>query len=481
MRAELPAERGGTSFAAPGRHRQAKSELGYLASVRAVATTNLVITAVSALTGIGVARCLGPAGRGAYAIVTSYTQAAAAIGECGLTASICYLVARYPDRAADVVRTGGALLLALGVVVGTGGILAAPLVFPHDAAAAAALRVAFAAQPMVFLMACWVFALQAIRLPSWNLVRTVQPLFHAAGVAVVAVAAVLTIGWTVTCLLASIALQAMFAFVLWLRERPARGRIRRREAVKLVRYGGAVFLSAVPYLLNAYLDVLVLAMLVDPAKVGLYAVAVSMSMLSQPICAAFGNVAMPRLARRAAAERATGEPPFAVSGGRDQAVAPHARRVAVLAVGASLLCGTVVVGLMSAAAPVLVPLLFGTRYERSIGLLWLLAPGAVLLGCNRVMDDVLRGLGRSLTVARCEGVGTVLTIVGLAMLVPAFGIAGAAIVSTAAYSVTFLFLLRALLTAVGVPVRAVPAQARGEIAIRVAAARSATPAKAGRK
>jgi len=350
------------------------------------------------------------------------------------------------------------------------------LVFPRDADAAAAFRVAFAAQPMIFLVACWVFALQATRLPAWNLVRALQPLFHAVAVALVAVTTGLTIGWTVTCLLASTAIQMMFAVACWRRERPARGRIRRREAVELARYGGAVFLSAAPYLLSAYLDVLILAVLVDPAKVGLYAVAVSMSLLSQPICAAFGNVAMPLLARRAATEPASGAP-----AGPDSATAPHARRTAVLAVGASLLIGTVVVGLMCAAAPVLVPLLFGARYERSIGLLWLLAPGAVLLGCNRVMDDVLRGLGQSLTVARCEGVGTILTIVGLATVVPALGVAGAAIVSTVAYSVAFLFLLRALLRAVGVPARAVPTQARSLIAARVAGARGAIQTNAERR
>ncbi|SNQ51098.1 conserved membrane hypothetical protein [Frankia canadensis] len=480
MRAGLPTGRGGTSLASIGRHRKPKAERGYLASVRATAITNLAITAVSAVMGIGIARCLGPAGRGAYAIVTSYTQAAATIGELGLTASICYFVARYPDRAADVVRTGGALLLALGVVVGAGGILAAPLVFPHDAAAAATFRVAFAAQPLIFVSGCLVFALQATRLPAWNLVRAVQPLVQAAVVSTVAVAAGLTIGRTVGGLLVSTAVQTAAAFVLWRRECPTRGRIRHRDAAELMRYGGAVFLSTVPFLLTAYLDVLILALLVDPAKVGLYAVAVSMSMLSQPICVAFGNVAMPLLARHAATKPVSDES-AGLAAGRNPPVARHVRRTAGLAVGASLLSGTVVAGLISAAAPVLVPLLFGAHYERSIGLLWLLAPGAVLLGCNRVMDDLLRGLGRSLTVARCEGVGAVLTVVGLAVLVPALGIAGAAITSTAAYSVAFLFLLRALLRAIGVPVRAVPSQARGLIAIRIAGARGAIPTNAERR
>ncbi|MCM3926339.1 oligosaccharide flippase family protein, partial [Frankia sp. AiPs1] len=419
----------------------------------ATAATSLAVTAAGAVLGILLARLLGPASRGAYAIVTSYALAAAAVGECGLTAAICFFVARQPGRAPDVVRTGGALLLALGVAVGAGGYFAAPLVLPHDPAAARAFRIVFAAEPVIFVSACWVFALQATRLAVWNLIRAVQPLLQLVGVGLLAATVGLTLGATVACLLVSIAVQAALAALLWRLDIHTRGRIRRHDARRLLRYGAGVFLSAVPYLLSAQLDILVLALLVEPTQVGYYAVAVSMSLISQPICVAFGNVAMPRLARQPAA---------ADSGG----VPAGPRRTAMIAVGASLSCGIVAAAAMSALAPVVVPVVLGARYEPSVHLLWLLAPGAALLGCNRVTDDVLRGLDRALTVARCEGVGSALTVVGLAALVPLLGIEGAAIASTVAYTASFLLLFRAVLRAVDVPARTVPARAYGLLAAR---------------
>ncbi|KJE25623.1 membrane protein involved in the export of O-antigen and teichoic acid [Frankia torreyi] len=440
---------------------------GYLAGVRASAATSLTVTVVGAGMSVLLARLLGPAGRGAYAVVTSYALAAAAVGECGLTAAICFFVARDPRRAPDVVRTGGALLLALGAVVGVSGFFAASLVLPHDHAAATAFRVVFAAQPIIFVSACWVFALQATRLAMWNLTRAVQPLLHLAGIGVLAATVGLTLGATVACLLVSITVQAALAALLWRLDVPDRGRIRRREAHRLLRYGAGVFLSTLPYLLSTKLDILLLALLVEPAKVGYYAVAVSMSLVSQPICVAFGNVAMPRLARQGGAADADRTP-------------TSSRRTAMIAVGASLACGIVVIGAMSALAPLVVPLVLGARYAPSVHLLWLLAPGAALLGCNRVTDDVLRGLDRALTVARCEGVGSVLTVVGLAVLVPVLGIEGAAIASSVAYTASFLLLFRAVLRAVDVSARTVPARAYGLLVARAAGMRRPMPLGGGR-
>ncbi|ADP80281.1 lipopolysaccharide biosynthesis protein [Pseudofrankia inefficax] len=428
------------------KHRVSRRSGGYLASVGSTAATSVAISGLGAAGGLILARYLGPAGRGTYAVIMSYMLAAATIGECGLTYAVCYTAARDRPGARDAVRTGGTMLLGLGLFVGAAGIVVAPLVV-HDRAAVTAFRVAFAAQPVVFGASAWIFALQATRIGSWNVIRVLQPVAYSAAVVALALADLLSVGRAVLCLVGSMVLQAIAAAALCRQALPGRGRLRRSIGRDLAGYGGATMISSVSYLLNTSLDLLLLAVLVQPAQVGHYAVAVSMAMLPQPVCAAFGNVAMPRLA--------AGRP--AVAGG---SASGADRRVVLAAVGASLAFGVLCIGVLSAAAPLAVHVMLGQAYAPSIGLFWLLAPGAAVLGCNRAMDDVLRGLGRTLPVARCEWTGTVLTVALLATLVPTIGVAGAAVASSVAYLVTFVLLLRVALRSVGITARSVPARLR---------------------
>jgi len=426
--------------------RRARRRGDYLSHVGVTAATSIAATGLAAAGGLLLARYLGPSGRGTFAVITSYMMAAMTIGECGLTTAICYTVARNRAGARDAVRTGGAMLVLLGIIAGAAGVAAAPLVV-HDPESVTAFRAVFAAQPLLFGTAAWLFALQATRIGSWNLVRALQPAGFTIAVVALALAHLLTVERAVLCLVGSLVLQAVVAAATCRVAVPGRGRFRRSMARDLARYAGPTTLSSVPYLLNAKLDVLLLGVLVQPAQVGHYAVAIAMSVLPQPVCSAFGNVAMPRLAAGRAA----------VANG-SASVAD--RRVVLAAVGASLATGVVCMGALSAIAPLAVRGLLGPGYAPSVGLFWLLAPGGAVLGCNRAMDDVLRGLGLTLTVARCEWVGTVLTVVLLATLVPTIGVAGAAAASTVAYGVTFVLLLRAALRAVGLPARSLPAWLR---------------------
>lgn len=113
-------------------------------------------------------------------------------------------------------------------------------------------------------------------------------------------------------------------------------------------------------------------------------------------------------------------------------------------------------------APFVVAPLFGTGYGRVTAVLFILAPGSVLYVVNKVLGDVLRGLGRPGLVARCEWAGVVGTLAGLAATVPAFGVYGAAGTSTVVYAGVHLLLRHAARTTSGSAARrAGPRHARG--------------------
>nr|MDT0667854.1 hypothetical protein [Micromonospora sp. DSM 115978] len=110
--------------------------------------------------------------------MVAYVLATAAICELGLTASICFHVARRRVPPVDVVRTGAWAILVCGTVAGAGGYLLAPLILHGHADGELALRIAFAAEPMFFLGGAWASAVQATDIRSWNLVRLSQPVFY---------------------------------------------------------------------------------------------------------------------------------------------------------------------------------------------------------------------------------------------------------------------------------------------------------------
>jgi len=144
-----------------------------------------------------------------------------------------------------------------------------------------------------------------------------------------------------------------------------------------------------------------------------------------PVVSALGNVLFPRLAAMK-------------HGG------PAERRLVRSAVLLSSVVALVVVGILTATAFVTVPLVFGHEYDASVQLVWLLAPAGVLLASTQVASDLLRGRGQPGLVARAQAVGLVFTVILLAVLIPRWGAAGAAVATGVACAVTWALLMRGL-------------------------------------
>ncbi|MCK9903280.1 oligosaccharide flippase family protein [Frankia sp. Cpl3] len=414
----------------------------------------MLIALFGLLSGLFLARVLGASGRGTYATIIAYTLTAATICEGGITAAICYFVAKNPSQGRDVVRTGALILFVIGVVVAVAGIIAAPWITTGDSEAVAAFRIAFMAQPLIFAGSCWVFALQATSIPAWNLARVIQPAAYSILIFLVVLGATLTVTLAVWCMIASLVVQTLVAAMLGGRTLPGRGHLRRDVGVDLARYGSATMLSTIPHALASRLDVLLLAVLVEPAQLGRYTVANSIIIVGIPLCSAFGLVAMPRLA----ASRSSETTPASRGSG--------ILRITFAAVAASLLSGTVLVISISAVAPFLLVALLGEQFRDSIDLLWLMAGGVALFGCNRAMHEILRGLGENLAVARCELVDLIAKCALLAGLTPTMGIYGAAIASSIASGITFILLLRSVLVVLDTPLHTVLVRFRQLISAR---------------
>jgi O-antigen/teichoic acid export membrane protein len=414
--------------ARPSRARHTLTRLQAPGPTRAVAATavvNVSSTVVAATAGVILARSLGPSDRGDYAAVVAWFGVVLIIGELGQTAATTYHVARHPENAKDYTATSRVLMTVTGALTAGIGFLVAPLLAHGDSDLLLSYRVVFVVCLPVFVGAGYSFALQAVSISRWNVMRIAQPIAYLLLVVVAQLTGHLTLVVATAVLALTVTAQAALSYGLARRSGLTGGRARREHVRPLTRYGFSQVLASAPQTFNGRLDQLVLSQTVRSSELGHYAVAVTLSGLAVPVVSALGNVLFPRLAamkRGGAAER----------------------RLVRSAVLTSSLVALVVVGVLTATAFVTVPLVFGPDYDASVRLVWLLAPAGVLLASTQVASDLLRGRGQPGLVARAQGVGLVLTIILLAALIPRWGASGAAVATGAACAVTWALLMQGL-------------------------------------
>jgi len=397
-------------------------------TARTVARTagfNMASTVAAGLGGVIVARAFGPTVRGEYAAITAWFGLVLMVGGMGQPAALCFYVANDPDRARRYVATSRAMMLATGTVAMAAGFVAAPVLARGGAGVAAGYRIAFGASVLAFVGASYTFSLQARDLHQWNLVRISQPVASVVVIGVLWRLRLLTLQTALLTLPATMLLQLAWSYAACRRAGLAPGRANPALAGPLSVYGAAQIAALAPATLNAQLDQLVLSQTVPPAELGRYAIAVSLTLLPVPLVTAIGNVAFPRLAAQRAVTTAT-------------------RRIQRMAVLASAGITAALLLPLAAGAYWLVPLVFGPAYRGAVPLVWILAPGTVFLACSQVVGDLLRGRNHPMVVAWAQGLAAVFTVVLLIVLLPAVGVAGAAIASTVAYGIALSAMLRAL-------------------------------------
>lgn len=397
---------------------RSRPQRAFLRTVGRTAGYNVVTTGFGAVTGVLLARWLGASGRGDYAAAMAFLGIALTFFELGLGSSVVYHVSRWRANQADYVRTAATLLIPLAAVAAVAAALVGVLLFDDSPARRGAFLVLPLSIAFCFAGAPASFALQALHLGRWNLVRLVPPVSFLMLVVGAHLVTSLDVVLVVNLLAATFAGQTALAWWLYHRATRDRGRPRRDYVHPLLRFGVLNMASTAPNALNSRADQLVLAVLVPSAALGEYAVAVSLSVLAGPLVLAFGHVAFPGLAR-----------------GEDVA------RTIRTSIRGAILVSVLSLAVILAAGPFAIPLIFGPDYHSVTTILLVLAPGAAVVVVNQVLGDVLRGLGRPAAVALCEGFGMVSTIGGLFLLVPRLGVMGAAVTSTVTYLVVFALLL----------------------------------------
>ncbi len=382
--------------------------------VAGLTAANFVLAALGFITGPLLARALGASGRGDLAAVTVPLTLAPGVLGLGIPA----FAYRELPRGRPIEQVIGSLGLPLLVI----GLLAAACAIPVADALAGGretvrtcLIVVMLSVPLFLLgslLASSLAALQRWRsVVATNAIPLVVPFV---AIVVLDVLGHLTVGAAAAATIAGSLLS--LAPGLWLLRKAKRPVFRPSIARNGVSFGVKAWVGGLALIANLRLDQFVMITAVAPRELGFYAVATTISGVSAIACGALTPPLMSRI------------------GAGEQQLMPQAVRI--------VLAATAVLNvLLALATPVLLSVLFGPAFRAAAPMALVLLAANVPQAAASVLSSSLQADGAPLIPSVGEGLALVITVAGLAVLLGPLGGMGAAIVSFAAYTTSFLFQL----------------------------------------
>jgi O-antigen/teichoic acid export membrane protein len=388
--------------------------VGFLRNVLVLVAGEGGVMALNLVTGILLARGLGPEGRGAYLAVAFWPQILGWCATLGFPKASAYFRAKALKRAGSLFTNALAIVLIVGGVVVGGGLLALPHLLHRYPPGV--VRIGQAMLFCLFAIAlsdiCQGLLQGAARFGPMTAARLTLPVVQCVGFGALFLAGRLEVGTAAIVLVAG-TLGVLLLQLVMLGSEDLIGAPDRGLLVETGRYAirsYPAFLASVGLL---SLDQIVLIPLLSPAELGLYVVATRALLLAQ--------------APSAAAQVLFSHIP-ALSAGEGRALTR--RTIAAAAV----LTGAVGLGL-AVLAPRLISILFGPAFLPATSAFRVLLLGAIAMGLARITAESLSGLGRPLLTSVTQVATLGAMALGLWVFVPRWGIVGAGWAVTMAHCV----------------------------------------------
>lgn len=339
---------------------------------------SLATQALGIVTGLLLARGLGPHDRGAVAAMILWPTVCVAVGELGLGSSFTFYTARGKYGVQSLARYAGRASSTQTLYLVPIGLLVSWLALSH--ADVHPLLAGLVLASVLIPGSLWSRYVAAIlqgqaRMLSSFTVR----LAMASGTAITL--AVLTVAGTMTTWSAIIAylvgLAAMMVVCWWHVRHLIRGFAdadnEKPRSKEFLRYGLRALPGGLYPVEILFIDQMLVALFLGPYELGLYVTAVAFTTLPRIIATGLGSAAIPLIAREARGKTLN------------------------LTAGLMALAFAVIVPvclLLALVLPWLLPVLFGTPFEGAVPVGQLLLAGSCAYALRRVLGDCLRGLGK---------------------------------------------------------------------------------------
>lgn len=403
------------------------------AIVRALTGTMLgdVTIQLSVLvTGVIVARALGPVDRGHFAFLTLVASLLWQLCPLGVPFALTYVLARMPTKGLTVVRqlrTSIAVQLIAATVLATIVLAVLTADRPHYVQTGAALVLGVVA-PWILFQYCLSILQGLRRFTPFNILRAVPTAAFASIAAALFLTGQtsfteITLAWVASqVILVPIALRLAWHSVR-AAEEPNGGNPPSRSWV--MRFGRRSILGASFPSETYRIDQVVVALVLSPSALGLYVVALAFTRLPRFVARSIGIVANPAVAS---------------SSDQDEARKKMWRFVGIVIPACG--CVTVLLWLFS---PRLVTWFFGAEFSEASSITRLLLIATMFYCARRVLSDGARGAGYPGLATVAELVGLIAQLPLFAVFVPAGETKGVAYALIGSSTIAFAVLAAALL------------------------------------
>jgi O-antigen/teichoic acid export membrane protein len=363
------------------------------------------------------ARLLGPAGRGAYYLVTLTPSTIFSLGQFGLPSAISFFSGKGRSTRSMLLTSLATGLVLAGVLL-AGTWLLLPWLEENvlQAAPSDLVRIALISLPFQFVAAfagSMLIGRQILR--NYNIILVSQSVLALS--LTIVVVGVLGLG-VAGAVVANLAVAVAGALaVLAESRRVTRSDPSAHESPvhpgELLSYGLKLYPASVTSFFSYRADVYLLGwLLADPVAIGLYSLAVSMAELTFFVPDSVSTVFFPRIA---GAERVSANE-----------MAPMVCRFTVLI---TILSAIGLIPVAYAAVYLILP-----AFSGSLPAFLVILPGVVALSVSKILSSYVSGLGLPTPIAITSSGALVLNVVANIALIPRFGIVGSSAASLISYT-----------------------------------------------
>lgn len=420
------------------------SGVGFIRDVAFTGGTQLLHALGAMIAGVMVARSIGPSGTGTISVVVALASMAVLLASFGVHQSSIYFLGR-PGADRDAVMSNAALFGLIGGIAAAGALAVISVLFRRQLLDRISIGIFLLYLISVPFSYFTQFAQRIVLGNGRIALYTAPDIIEGVGLVVGTAGALVTFGAQLIPLIAirvmievtGAAAMAVYIFrSISFAFQPSRALLRDQIVYGLRTYAGSllwvVLLQSDLILCNGFLG---------SGPAGVYSAAVSLGLPVTLVGAVIGTLTFQRAA---------------IDPSRTSRVT-NANRVIRLLIPITLLSAA----MLALGSHWLVDLLYGSDFRGSVSALILLLPGLCALTVETVLMNFLAAEGNPSIVYRAPLVGVVFNLGANFLVIPRWGIDGAAVTSSLGYVLVFLLVLRFYLKWTGSRPRDLVARATG--------------------